>query len=299
MQSIALSDPVFQATFPHRVTPLRDEWLPGLLLRCDEVNHWASRTTLFSVIRPEEKSLRVWSAKASNPSIHSTLIVPDSLNLLDSLAQCLACPKERLLATTYYPELARIYAQTRTYPELLSESFSLHICPACLAEMRLLRRTLLLPHITICPHHRLVLQNRCQCGTFLRLFNWRTQPFTCHICQRDWADLPQIEGTPSRIMLEQKLLIWYEFFFSKGLFMTMFWAIFLLDRVSSKNREVIILEREIDVASRPSWQPLPLSMLVAGLVEYGLSPHDLIADDGLLREILRKASTLIAQRANR
>lgn len=39
MNAIAFSDPGWQATFPHRVTPLYEEWLAGLLLRCDEINH--------------------------------------------------------------------------------------------------------------------------------------------------------------------------------------------------------------------------------------------------------------------
>jgi hypothetical protein len=42
MQPVLLDDPAWQTTFPHRVTPLHEEWLAGLLLRCDEVNHWAS-----------------------------------------------------------------------------------------------------------------------------------------------------------------------------------------------------------------------------------------------------------------
>lgn len=45
MNAIILSDPDWQATFPHLVTPLQEEWFPGLLLRCDEANRWASGTT--------------------------------------------------------------------------------------------------------------------------------------------------------------------------------------------------------------------------------------------------------------
>src|SRR5437763_13104021 len=41
-----LSDPAWWGTLPHRVVPYEDEWLPGLLLRCDESNHWESGTTL-------------------------------------------------------------------------------------------------------------------------------------------------------------------------------------------------------------------------------------------------------------
>jgi hypothetical protein len=37
------------------------EWLAGLLLRCDEVNHWESRTTLTHLLAPgPEKFHRCW-----------------------------------------------------------------------------------------------------------------------------------------------------------------------------------------------------------------------------------------------
>ena len=45
MQPLSLGDPDWFATFPHRVSPIADEWLPGLLLRCDEANDWTSGTT--------------------------------------------------------------------------------------------------------------------------------------------------------------------------------------------------------------------------------------------------------------
>jgi hypothetical protein len=51
MQTIYISDPEWQETFPHRVAPLPDEWLPGLLLRCDEVNDWDSGKTLMHLRR--------------------------------------------------------------------------------------------------------------------------------------------------------------------------------------------------------------------------------------------------------
>ncbi len=45
-QALHLCDPAWLSTFPHRVAPSPHEWFPGLLLRCDEINHWESETTL-------------------------------------------------------------------------------------------------------------------------------------------------------------------------------------------------------------------------------------------------------------
>lgn len=42
MKPITIDDPAWYTTFPHLVEPREDEWLPGLLLHCDEVNHWQS-----------------------------------------------------------------------------------------------------------------------------------------------------------------------------------------------------------------------------------------------------------------
>src|SRR5712691_6440764 len=47
-----MDTPAWQQTLPRRVTPFPDEWLPGLLLRCDEVNHWESRATLAYLLSP-------------------------------------------------------------------------------------------------------------------------------------------------------------------------------------------------------------------------------------------------------
>ena len=130
MQPISLGEATWNATFPHRVMPLQDEWLPGLLLRCDEVNHWGSRTTLTHLLAAgPEKFHRCW--RTANPLL--AVIQPSSLNL-DSLAQCLALPTSLLLATTYHVELAHLYGPKRLHPRLLSETFTFHLCPACLAH---------------------------------------------------------------------------------------------------------------------------------------------------------------------
>ena len=208
---ISLGEATWSTTFPHRVMPLPDEWLPGLLLRCDEANHWESRATLTHVLAPgPEKFHRCWRTETPN----LIAIQPSALNI-DYLAQFLALPTNMLIATTYHMELARLYSTLKPHPRFLSESFAFHLCPQCIAEARLLQRTLILPHITICPQHHIRLVQRCPCGSPLHLFHRLDSPFTCSSCKRDWAELPRIEVTPTDLAREQKFLRWYAFFFSK------------------------------------------------------------------------------------
>src|SRR5260370_21742416 len=177
---ILLADPAWKTTFPFLVETRENEWLTGLLLHCDEVNHWGSGTTLTHICHLNEKT-----AKST-----STLIVPSGLSL-DALADALAVPHESIVATTYQAELARIYGVADPHALLLSTSFSFPLCPACVAEDRLLTRTLVLPHITICPQHQIVLVNICLCVTALRPFHWRALPFRCFKCALDWPELPR------------------------------------------------------------------------------------------------------------
>lgn len=253
MQDIDLNAPAWRNTFPHRVMPLPGEWLAGWLLRCDEVNHWACRTTLTHLLSPgPEKFHRCWRTETPNLIV----IQPSSLNL-DSLAQFLALPVNVLLATTYHTELARLYGESRLHPKLLNDSYSLRLCPQCLAETRRLRRTLTLPHITHCPAHLVALRTQCQCGAPLHLFHRQARPFTCHRCGIDWAELPRIEAAPSHLVLEQKWPVWYEFFFLQGTYPIM--------RAARRLMQL-------------SWyEQLPLGALVALLVEHSHSPQDVLS----------------------
>src|SRR5713101_6162909 len=115
MKLLLLDNPAWLTTFPHRVTPLPDEWLAGLLLRCDEVNHWESRTTLTHLLASgPEKFHRCW--RTENPYL--VLIQPCSLNL-EYLAKRLSVPTTTLLATTYHKELLSLYDQEKPHPRLL------------------------------------------------------------------------------------------------------------------------------------------------------------------------------------
>ncbi len=205
MARIHLADPAWQTTFPFLVEPRENEWLTGLLLHCDEVNHWGSGTTLTHICHMNEKTAK------SSP----TLIVASGLEL-SALADALAVPHESIVATTYQAELARIYGVADPHALLLSTSFSFRLCPACVAEDRLLTRTLVLPHITICPRHQIVLVNLCLCGTALRPFHWRARPFRCFKCGLSWAELPRNKADYTRIEIEEQLLSYYQFFWTYG-----------------------------------------------------------------------------------
>jgi hypothetical protein len=206
MRDIHISDPAWRTTFPHLVAPLPNEWLAGVLLRCDERNFWGSGTTLGYVSRP--------GSKQSAMNALST-IVPTVIDL-EALAQVLSVPVPRIVATTYLAELARWYGHEHLHAKLLSSSFTLHVCPACIAEERKLSRWLTLPHITHCPEHQLSLVSSCQCGAVLRLFHRQARPFTCSKCGLDWKNLPHRPMDPARMETEQHLLSSYDFFWTHG-----------------------------------------------------------------------------------
>jgi TniQ len=147
MHRISFGDPAWQTTFPFRIAPGPGEWLAGVLLRCDEVNHWGSGTTFIHLLRTNHKSV----------TNELSLVLPSGLNL-ENLAQALAVPLPTVTATTYQAELARLYDVANPQTTLLTSSFTFHLCPACVAEKRMLVRLLTLPHITHCQEHQIALQ---------------------------------------------------------------------------------------------------------------------------------------------
>src|SRR5712691_9198012 len=197
MDTLFLNDVGWKMTFPHLVAPLQDEWLPGLLLRCDAVNHWGSGVTLAHLFRSIKSSLLRGRKGKSG-----WIVVPSPA--LEYLAQVLAIPVSMLLATTYQAELARLYAPSGPHEAQLSRTHPLRLCPACIAESRLLRREFVLPHIHSCPYHEVELVSICQCGAVLQLFSPSGQPFLCSDCGWEWARLPQFPVQLEHFHLEQK-----------------------------------------------------------------------------------------------
>ncbi len=215
-------------TFPHVGTPHSDEWLAGLLLRCDEMNHRESGTTWRYLLRATKHP----GFGPGSPLI----VVPESL--LEYLAQRLTISRERLLATTYACELARLYTLTPphtghllgprrgvTIPSMLEKSVGnranatvvgFHICPICIRQARLLRRTAILPHLKYCPTHQVAFHTHCSCGCPLILFCRGKLPFRCFSCGLDWAQLPLLRPSPDEAQLEGDLWALYELFLEQG-----------------------------------------------------------------------------------
>src|SRR5712692_4248763 len=275
MPRIHLSDPAWKTTFPFLVEPRENEWLTGLLLHCDEVNHWSSGTTLTHICRMNEKTV-----KSS-----LTLIVPSGL-ALDDLADALAAPLPSIVATTYQAELTRIYGVADPQALLLSTSFSFRLCPVCVAEQRLLTRTLVLPHITICPWHQIMLVTTCLCGTALRPFQNQAPPFRCFKCGLDWAELPQKMADQARFEIEAQLLSYYQFFWTYGTPEVLASALQLVyDSVVEKG------EIRAPLSDRISWpessgrsyrRTSSLGYVVHLLWQLGLTPGDILVYAGPL-----------------
>jgi TniQ len=265
VQALHLLDPTWMSTLPHRVAPHPDEWLPGLLLRCDEANHWDSGTTLAHLLRSIRKTLLRGKT--------NWIVVPTSA--VECLAQLLEISTKTLLATTYQVELARLYGTSTPHARQLSTAFSFRLCSACLAERRLLRCTWVLPHITLCPLHHVTLANTCQCGSQVHLFSPQTRPFTCPRCGMDWVTLPHEPAPASRIALEQTVLSCYAFFFAEGTPLLLSRALQLvrMDLKQRKASRVKRLDGSIKSVEHYELTKASLGYLVDLLVSLDLSPQ--------------------------
>ena len=253
----------------HRVTPLPDEWLPGLLLRCDEAKHWGSATTFSQLLHPQHES-----SHHKLLTEMSQLVVPSMLRL-DRLAELLAVSLRAIVATTYQSELVRIFSSSQSPSQHLGLSHSFRLCPECIAQHRMLSRTLVLLNITCCLEHQVMLQDRCTCGAALQVFHRRAQPFTCYKCGLHWEKLAHRPADPSRMELEQKYLSLYEFFFTRGTPALLASARQLLLDDAKEKQEKVMTHDFIEKGSS-------LSMLIYLLVNGNYSPRDVMVYAGPL-----------------
>lgn len=277
------------SSFPHVVAPYSDEWFAGLLLRCDEMNHRESGTTwrylLHSTTHP-----------GFGPG-SSFIVIPEAM--LDALAQRLSVSRECLVATTYACELARLYAPMPphaghllgprrgvTIPPLLERSVGnrasatvvgFRICPLCIAQARLLRRTALLPHLNSCPTHHVAFQTHCTCGAPLILFTRRQRPFLCFACGLDWARLPPLQLSPDQEMREHDLWTLYEFFLVKGTNELKTAALSLVRHYVKTHQPLTLklVSGRTLFALTASLDLLSLGYVVDLLVSLGISPKDI------------------------
>lgn len=277
MQPVYITDPAWWTTFQHLVAPLPDEWLPGLLLRCDVVNSWESGTTFFDLLRPiRPRPYKLWT--------HTPDLTVLSSFDLSPLAQLLALPMDTLLATTYEVELARIFDLPYGLSVHLAPSFTFHLCPECIKLDRRLKRVLLLPQILCCSEHEVILVKKCQCGMPLRLFSARSLPFTCHACGLDWAELPRVPADQEYVLKVKKHLLHYKFFFSKGTRTQLEKALLLINEKLMKlyGNEYIPANRRFLVGP-PDLGEISLGALVSTLVSFDLLPQDIQEYAGALQ----------------
>lgn len=266
MQFIPVFDPPWQMTFPHRVAPLPGEWLPGLLLRCDEVNHWDSGTTVAHLFR----SLRRTQVRGKT----TWIVVP--LSIMECFAHLLAISTTTLLPTTYHIELAHLYGPFSPHSSQLGRTGSFHFCPACFSEKRLLMRTVVLPHITLCPQHHLLLVDTCCCGDLLQLFSESAPPFVCQRCGVYWEHLSKVRASAERIELERKVLAWYAFFFTEATPRKLASALYRvrLYLKQEKESQVKCLDGRIKAVEHYELTKASLGYLIDLLVSLDLAPSE-------------------------
>jgi hypothetical protein len=280
MQQIGIDDPQWLTTLPQVVAPREDEWLGGLLLRCDAANGWASRTTVAHLMRVVKKRMREpWRSDLPN-----LIVWGKTAGYLQRLAPLLALSPHHIRATTYTDELARLFGLPKVNATLLTLTFVFQLCPECIAEERFLRRVLVLPYLTVCPNHQLVLQHTCQCGAALRIFSKYTAPFCCYQCGADWGSLPCQGVSSHQLALTEQLLGWYTFFLTEGTPAVVRRAQQLLShyplRQDGQLHEVCSATGEVRKRSSYPRQvlPLPLGKLVASLIERELVLDDFLRD---------------------
>jgi hypothetical protein len=271
MKSIAFDDSNWLATFPHRVMPLSNEWLPGLLLRCDEINHWTSGTSLMLSLHPLGLEI-------------SSFIVASVLNI-NNLARLLAVPEKVLMKTTYHSELALLYKTHKLRGKHLSEYVKFRFCPQCLEEARLLSRTLMLPQITCCLKHGVVLCHKCLCEAAACFYSTGKRPFTCHACGLHWARYPCVFAQQGRIAVEKKYLELYDFFLSRGTRLMLEHALLLIDaQLMRMHGEDFFYSyapanRGFWSEGPPDVEKIPLSVLISVLVSFNLTISDILNYD--------------------
>jgi hypothetical protein len=221
------------------------------------------------------------------------IVVPFYSLLLSCFARALALDEAVLLPTTYAEELARLSASSRPSAAWLDPAVAFHVCPCCVAEWRLLRRTLALPHLTLCPAHQVVLQSHCRCGQALNLFPWGAAPFTCQRCGLAWARLPRIKAKSERLRVEQQMFAWYTLFLTYGTPILIRAACTILARLELKQRGRLrtwgeqergkrasrerIPECMLHLYQEPStsFRPVPLGTLVVGLWQHAIALEEL------------------------
>jgi hypothetical protein len=268
VQYIEIGDPHWLITFPNLITPQGDEWLLGLLLRCDETNDWFSGTTATYIAR-----LTTGPQTLGRPA----LFVVASFFELPLLAERLAVTPNEIFATTFISSLQRLYTPAAPNTAQLGPAPPFRVCPECIAQDQLLHRSLALPGIEHCPLHHLVLQTVCRCGVPLRPFAQHTKPFTCKECGLCWSDLPQLPAEPASLKVEAQLHALYQFLLTQGTPEMIAETLRLLraSRIKGAEQDTTLPTRNPLFRSTYYSGTVSLAFLVANLVGRGFTVEDL------------------------
>lgn len=255
MNPITIDNPAWYTTFPHLVAPRDGEWLVGLLLRCDDANHWQSGGSLAYLLGASQRRKLIRGVGLMKRE-H-----------FEKLANVLALSLAAIAVTTYQAELERLSNAAGQPLELSSTPPLFHICPLCVAEDRVLSRTLALSGVTHCPRHQVLLVRSCLCGEPLHPFDQQTLPFTCGGCGLDWSRLPGVNADRGQVEAEGKLLSYYEFFLSTAAPPYVACALRLIaERQATQGR---------GHRARRNAGPFSLEKMVGRLMELGFSPDDI------------------------
>jgi hypothetical protein len=117
---------------------------------------------------------------------------------------------------TYQKELARLEG---LIPRLLlqpSNSFLLGVCPECIYQLHFIEKTVILPFSRVCLDHGFLLQHKCSCTTYLKLFSHGKPPFCCAACGLDWQELPREKASRDDKEAEETFRYFFSMVFSQG-----------------------------------------------------------------------------------
>lgn len=133
---------------------------------------------------------------------------------LAALAELLGVPEADVVATTFRTELRRIFGPKLTAFKMSNPQL-LRVCPACIAESRLISRENLLLPMHGCTRHCISLVERCTCGSPLAPFAGG-EPFTCLECMTPWDDLPRYRLGPRDALRQRRIAHSYRTLLREG-----------------------------------------------------------------------------------
>ncbi len=199
------------------VTPRRDEFMPGLMLRDDEKNDFPPGGTA-SIVRRHDASTS--QLGKSSLGILGTLFDREGLASLNGLEP------GAVTALTWRAELERVFGPG-VAASRLGLKRRLSICPACVRPpLRLIRRQTALPLMHGCEVHGIWLRTACVCGApiepFGRVVDRRDPegrliaPFHCQSCGRPWESLPRQPLGPRDELRQRRVAHAYQVVLGRG-----------------------------------------------------------------------------------